>query len=53
MHAVRAIHVTVADDVVPRRGHPGATGVPPTPARRASPWITLSALRVLRAYRDV
>jgi hypothetical protein len=32
------------------RAYPGATHVPPVPAGTLSPWITLTALRVLKAY---
>jgi hypothetical protein len=32
------------------RSYPGATYLPPLPAGQPSPWVTLLALRVLRAY---
>jgi hypothetical protein len=32
------------------RAYPGATHLPPTPAREPSPWVTLIAMRVLRTY---
>jgi hypothetical protein len=34
------------------RAHPGATYLPPAPVGRPSPWITLIALRVMKAYAE-